>query len=207
MRRQKLNISARSQLALTVLILTLCLLLVIGSAWARYQVSETSFLNYAAKEYASIFLWSGYDEATKVLTDGENSWETSGELKTLRFYVSNGSSDDYSADSQQAYIRLNAALGVRNGEENMKVMLGIAQEDGSPMLYYEGTPQLIAENTPLHKSFGAGWVFTFRDKNGKELGWTLEGGDLSVISAQLVIEGIDLQDPTLLQLQVSGEPA
>ena len=67
-----------------------------------------------------------------------------------------------------------------------------------------GKATRILKDSPMFSVFGEGWVFTFPDEDGKEMTWLLEGGSLSTISCQILIDGIELTDPSLLQLTVTG---
>lgn len=203
MRRNEFNISARSRLALSVIVIVLSLVLVVGTAFARYQTDITGVLNYSAKAYA-IFLCRGYDAANDAIIEGESSWVSSKGRNTLSFCVSNGKSRaSYSADSQQIYIRLNAALSIEFGE-GAEVSIIVPTGEG-PAESYLGVATPIEDNTPLYNSFGAGWSFIFVDDTGEEVSWKLQGGDLSILSATVIVDGVELKDPMLMQIQVTGD--
>ena len=63
----------------------------------------------------------------------------------------------------------------------------------------------INPESPLYDIFGDGWVFSFRNEDGTERSWTLEGGKESVLEMTLTLEGAALTDPSLLQLQITAD--
>lgn len=193
------------QLALMALLTLASVILLVSAVFARYEASSTTHLSYQAKEYAGLYLWRGINETTGTFRPGQSYWTGSGGTNELSFAVSNGTShEDYAKESQQVYIRLFAALALQYTEGSMPVTLSVTEEDGSVNLY-SGTARPIVEDTPLYETFGPGWIFLFRDEYGDEVSWPLEGGRLSALSASLTVEGVELEDTTLLQLQVSGE--
>lgn len=200
--------SSNHRLALLVIVLLLTLALLVGSAWARYQQRMVERVYYSAADNAEVYLWSAMDGET--LYEGDGVWMVSGSQRIMSFYISNGVDAETAAQTgldtaeypeQSVAIRLIASLGVSNGE-TMKVVLHIS--DGTTTLSYPAAVQKIEDNSPMAATFGSGWVYTFCDSAGNELLWNLEGGQLSVLQAQLVLEQIDLVDTSLLQLQVSA---
>lgn len=189
-------------LSLEAILLVACLVLAVGAAWARFQEMTTQELGYATKEYATVYLW-GVDEAG-IVSETQSNWQTKENYKSLAFCVTNGLNEaEYSAEPQQVYVRLCASSGIQGSIETMAVVLYLPQTGET----YSGTPQKIAEGSPLYASFGSGWVFTFRDEDGEELSWTLEGGALSVLYTEIQLQNVKLDDLALLQLQVSGDMA
>lgn len=184
-------------------LLAACLSLLVGFAWARYQTSETQSLQYAVKDYASIHLWESFDPETETFQRGQLQWDTVETQKILMFCVSNGTGVEYAEDDQRIFIRLIAGPGAQILENNMQISLDIAESGES----VSGAVSPILEGSPLHSTFGPGWVVTFPDDDGTERSWTLPGGELSVLSAQLTLWNAAIQDPTLLQLQVMGDAA
>lgn len=185
--------------ALAAVLLMGCVILLVGTTFARYQMSsDPEDLAYQAKKHATVYLWSNYFD------DSQSTWEVvnraAGGL-SMEFYVSNGTdTDDYAETDQQVTVRLAATLGIQDEEGDVEVAL--RTEEGKT---YLGTAQPILENTPLYASFGAGWLYTFLDEDGEELSWTLEGGTLSVLAMQMYVQGVTVEDTSLLQLQVSGD--
>lgn len=185
-------------MALSAILLLGCAILLVGATFARYQTSSTSGLSYQAKEYASVYLWSDFGVSQQSTWQAESG--TDGGL-SLEFCISNGTdSGDCAEDDQQVTVRLAATLGIRSEEDTVEVAL--QTEDGKTCL---GTARQIMENTPLYASFGPGWLYTFQDEEGEELSWTLKGGALSIQSMKLSVQGVDVKDTSMLQLQVSGD--
>lgn len=205
MRRTTSKRRSWPQLALMALLTLASVILLVSAVFARYETSTTSYLSYQAKEYAGLYLWSGINQSTGTFRSTQSYWTENNGRNELTFVVSNGTSGyDCAEESQQVYIRLFAALALQYTEGSMPVTLGVTEEDGSVSLY-SGTARSIAEDTPLYETFGPGWFFVFYDEYGEEVSWRLEGGRLSALSASLTVEGVELEDTTLLQLQVSGE--
>lgn len=191
MKRSGLNKGWR-QLAILSALLAVCLSLMIGFAWARYQTSDTQNLYYAVKKHAPIFL------------NGQNYWETVGEQKVLAFRVRNGTGDtDCAEEDQRIFIRLIVGPGAQSKDGELQISLDI-EETGECV---PGTVSAIVEGSPLHETFGHGWVVTFADHGGSERSWTLQGGELSELSAQLTIWNAEIQNAALMQLQVTGDTA
>ncbi len=205
MRRTTSNRRTWPQFALIALLTVASVILLAGAIFARYETSTTSYLSYQPKEIASLYLWGGIDETTGTFRSGQSYWIRNDNVNMLEIAVSNGTSDyDCAAETQQVYIRMFAALALQYTEGDMPVTLWVTDEAGQET-WYTGSVQPIWENTPLYETFGPGWIFSFRDEFGEELSWTLEGGRLSVLSARLTMEGVELEDTTLLQLQVTGQ--
>lgn len=187
------------QLTLTVLLLLACMILVVGAAWARYRTEEFSFLTYQAKQPDSVSIWSGYDAQTGELTAGESSWTIYNGEGSLQFFISNGTDSDASDENQRVIIRLLSSPTAQELDVRLTV-------DGEA---WDSDATQIAEGTALARSFGPGWMYVFRDDSGKELSWTLNGGEFSVLSARVDVTGLEQQESmtNLFQLQVIGEPS
>lgn len=185
------------QLALSAILLAVSVALLVGVTWARYQAGEEFYLEYGAKEYPGLHLWSF--DGNGGLSETDAVWEVSeGNRRTLRFCITNGIGvEDAAQENQQVYIRVLAGLGLPD-ETVLTLML-----DGEETVY-TATAQSIKEGTLLYQNFGAGYSFSFLDEDGSERSWLLEGGGLSSITAQLSVEG-EIDDTILLLLQVRGE--
>lgn len=182
------------QLALSAILLAGCAVLLVGAAWARYQTREEIYLEYEVKEFPGVYLWS-LDESG-ALSEEAAVWAASAGGWTMDFYITNGlTAEDAAQGSQQVYIRLLGALGL---PEEAEVTLTV---DGET---YSAAAQQIKEGTLLYQNFGPGQMFCFLDEDGNEPSWMLEGGGLSILTAQLEVQG-EITDTTLLQLQVWGE--
>jgi hypothetical protein len=173
----------------------------VGVTWARYQEEENSYLNYNTREPGTISLWSDYDPVTGELTGGKSTWTFSNGAGMLNIYVSNGSSmADYSEEDQSVSIRLIGTLGISDAQVSILV-----SKDGIETRC-TATPVPIQEGTPLYSTSGGGNTYIFRDENGKELSWNLEGRALSVIEVQIDVWNLEaIENAALLQLQVVGK--
>lgn len=195
------------RLGVTTVLLVVCLFLIVGAVWARYQTNLSEYIDYEAKGVPEVFLWSGVSADGDFLSDpGQWSMETG--QPTLDFCVSNGKNDaDYAAADMDVSIRLIASLGYNMAEEEgseTTVYLKLSDEN-SVLNQYVGTARKIVEGSPIYAAAGAGWVISFLDEQGEEVKWTLDGGNLSVLQGELVVENMDLQTASMLTLQVSGD--
>lgn len=185
-----------------LLLLLACAFLVVGAAWARYQIKESQIFSYELKDYAYVHLWHSYDEETESFCNEQSTWQTEGDRKTLDFCVSNGTAaDNYAQADQRVNIRLLVGLGAWGGAEGMDILLNLPRTGES----FQGSVQPIIENSPVYSTFGEGWMITFCDEEGKEVSWMLKGTELSYLEAQIALQNAQLQDTTLMQLQVVGD--
>lgn len=198
MNQRKSKPIAVRRLMLAVTLLLLCAVVTVGVTWARYQEEENGYLKYNTREPGTILLWSDYDPLTGKLTEGNRAWRFSNGTGELDIYVSNGSSTvEYSEEDQSVSIRLIGTLGISNAQVSILVSEnGIATR-------CTATPVPIQEGTPLYSTFGSGNTYIFRDEDGKELSWNLEGGTLSVLGVLIDVQNLEkVEDAALLQLQV-----
>ena len=203
------------RLALLAVVLLVCMVVLVGAVWARYQERITQRMNYIADEVGTTYLWSAINE-DGTFEEAASEWIVSGSKRTLDFYVSNGM-DEVTAlangiavsayPEQQVVIRLVASSSIQNGD-SMDVVLHVSDiSTGEPVdvtATHLATAREISENSLLAATFGGGWAYIFCDTEGNELLWTLEGGKLSVLQAQLVLDQMDLLDMGLIELQVSA---
>lgn len=186
-----------------LLVLLACVFLMIGAAWARYQTKNSQIFSYEQKDYSFVYLWHSYDEETDTFQSQPSTWQTEGDQRTLNFCVSNGTTESCAQDDQRVRIRLLVSLGAWGGVEEMDATLNLPQTGES----FQGSAQPIAENSPICSTFGEGWVIIFCDEEGQEAGWTLNGPELSYLEGQITVQNVELQDTTLMQLQVIGDPS
>lgn len=184
-----------------LLVLLICLFLVIGAVWGRYQVKDSQIFSYELEDYSFIYLWHSYDEETETFRGEQGSWQTEDDKKSLSFCVSNGTPENYAKADQRVGIRLLVSLGAWSQIEELNAMLNFTQTGES----FRGSAQPIVANSPVYSTFGEGWVITFCDEEGQEISRTLRGGELSYLEGQVTVQNMDLQDTTLLQLQVVGD--
>ena len=189
---------ARSRLTLTAILLLLCIVLLVGTVWARYLEEKTDYLKYKTREPGVISIWPGYNAATGRLTEGDCVWSFMDGIGTLRFYLSNSTPEvNYSDEDLRVSIRLLGSLSARNAQVVMSI------SDGTSTMRLTASPVEIVNGTPLFDTFGSGNAYVFLDESGAEFEWDLEGGALSVLSVQIDVWNLDgIEDPALLQLQV-----
>ena len=201
MNQKKSKPIAVRRLMLAVTLLLLCAVVTVGVTWARYQEEENSYLEYNTREPGMILLWSDYDPLTGELTEGNRAWRFSNGTGELDIYVSNGTSTvEYSEEDQSVSIRLIGTLGISNAQVSIFV------SENGVATRCTATPVPIQEGTPLYSTFGSGNTYIFRDEDGKELSWNLEGGTLSVLGVLIDVQNLEkVEDAALLQLQVLGK--
>lgn len=210
MNRRKFNNSSRYSLVLAALLLIFCLVVSTGTSRARYRTEVSDNLRFEARKSVSVYLGQveygeETDEGRFVQTD-EGGWERSedGSLQ-LNFAVANGTSHaDFEEEDQKVYIRLVGSLGIQSEDEEITLTLTFPSADQPEELeQVEAKAIRIVSGSPLHTTFGEGWVFRFME-GGEELTWALEGGQLSYIEMGLTLEGATMDDASLLQLQLAG---
>lgn len=201
MRQTKSNRITRHQLMLTAILLLACLSLLAAATWARYRTDEVWYLSYTTKPSDSVHLWSSYNEDTGKYSETQSSWVLSNGYGTLDFYVSNGTPEAPTDEDQQVSIRLLASLAVLDYVDEVSLYV---TEGGTTKVWSAESLQ-IEKGTALYQTFGDGQIYIFRDETGAEQSWMLNGGTLSVLPAQIEIQGLDQsQDMALLQLQISS---
>ena len=231
MNRRKKNISQWS-LGLALLVAVGAILLATGTTLARYRAEFTADVNFSARPASEIRLGKVVQdmlggEATFV-ADAQTGWELEEDQYRLTFAVSNIIGEKkYAADAQQVYLRLVATPGIWDGTETVKITLLMpseeepettevteptqsseaTEESAETEIHYDQFPATVTRinpESPLYETFGDGWVFSFRNEDGTERSWTLEGGKASVLEMILTLEGAALTDPSLLQLQITA---
>ena len=83
--------------------------------------------------------------------------------------------------------------------ENLSAVLTV---DGKA---YTAAARPVDVDSPVHTSFGEGWVYCFLDAEGNELRWLLEGDALSAKQMQLTVTTREGLDTSLLRLWVTSE--
>ena len=68
--------------------------------------------------------------------------------------------------------------------ENVKVRLKIEDKQ------YTAVAEPILEGTSRYEKFGPGVIYSFFDEKGVELSWQLQEDTLSVLTAELTVEGV-----------------
>lgn len=181
-----------------MLTLLLCLVLAVGTTWARYRYRETTEILFTQKTASQVYLWGG------VRADGSFSampvdLTTGAEGKEMTFLISNGASNtEFSPYDQRARVRLLCSLGL-GSSENLTAVLTVGGQT------YSAAAMPIDTGSHAYTSFGEGWAYCFLDENGNELRWELAGGQLSTTQMKLQISTALGAEPSVLQLMVSAE--
>ena len=212
MGKRKLNMFSWS-VGLAAALSVLCLIGAVGDSYARYQVNQSESIFYTADQSSQICLGQMVTQEDGTITfdsQAVGSWEKADGKSVLTFTVANGTSEEsFDSKDQRVQLRLAGSLGVWDGLQTVSVTLCVPNQDSSDenQPQYDEIPgraQRITPETPLYNVFGDGWLFTFMDENEEEWTWLLEGEKFSAIQMRLVIEGVELTDPSLLQLTATG---
>lgn len=230
MNRRKKNTSLWS-LGLAFLLIAAAIAGSAGTALARYRAEITAPITFTARPASQIRLGRMETQLrgkTVFVPDAQTGWKLEEEQYRLTFAVSNLIGEKkYASEDQQVYLRLLATPGIWDGTDTVKITLlmpaGDVPETEStqeteatestevptePEPRYEetaATAVAIHPESPLYDTFGDGWVFSFLNEDGTERSWTLKGGELSALEMTLILEGPALTDPSLLQLQITGD--
>lgn len=204
MNEQKQNRSNLLKMGLSTVLLVACVLLIVGAAWGRYRSEVKQDIDYYPRTPSQIYLW-GEQREDGSFGELPTTWSLTNGGSEIAFTVTNGiaggegQEDLVAQEDLSVYIRVAATEGILDGE-NVSILLRLNDEAGT---FYTAVPVEIDENSPLYTAFGAGWLYCFRDTEGKEPQWLLEGEKLSAFSATLVCDAQpDVIDYSMLQLQV-----
>ena len=213
MNQRKPNISRWYALGLAAVIVAGCLILSIGTTFARYRSDTEEAIIFEPRVPISVTV-SKLTESAALDTKSEIAWEkqTDGSM-LLNFAVSNAIIDaaggtTYQEEDIRVRVRLIGTLAAWSEEQTGKVILtdGTMTKD-KELKEFTADIMRIPENTSLYYSFGDGWVFRFLDGEGEELTWILEGGALSCVEMNITMDASAFSGTSLLQLQIIGEVA
>lgn len=151
-------------------------------------------------------------------------WESVDGGKQMTLAVANGISDaEYSTRDQKLTLRLVGTIGLPAPEQSqtsedpeaasetqaaenpftITLVLPPESADAAPTkLQAVQTP--IVPGTPLYKTIGEGWIFTFVDEEGEEPFWMLPGGGWNWVTITLTMEG-EASEKAMLSPQVMAE--
>lgn len=202
MKQKKTHISLL--LGIAALLMAASVILATGTAFARYRENQNADVVLNAQKPGKVLLWAGNNPETDYVP-GEGVWESVDGEQVLNFMVTNTGSDGVSAAYDQSFrVRLVASLGAWDGASDFKVRLTITEQELSHIYY--ATVKPIKKDTALYREFGEGWYFTFLDNKDRELYFDLAGQERSTIQMQLTMENPAPTDPSLLKLQIVGQP-
>ncbi|MDD6095776.1 MAG: hypothetical protein PUC29_08550 [Clostridia bacterium] len=161
------------------------LILGIGTAQARYRNSTEKDIAFQAEQLKQVFLWSDTGGELSDLTPLADWTQTKGGGAKLSFKVSNGTSEEsFCSEPLSFNIRVAASLGIMQNTDNVRVCLKIDGEQ------YTAVAEPILKGTSRYEKFGPGVIYSFYDEKGVELSWQLTEDSLSVVKAELTVEGV-----------------
>ena len=224
MKPRKPNISRWYLLGLAAIITVGCLMISVGTTLARYRVDQEKEILFTPKNPLTVAIGvmtkgEAEEEAAfdpngaivwteQTVTGGEESAETKN-VYVMNFALSNYlDKDKFHQEDLEVRVRLVGSLDAWNpdAEGSLTLTDGVLLEDGTPREIV-ATVTEIPENTAMYHAFGVGWVFQFLDESGRELTWTLKGGQLSCLELKLTLDASAVSGTGLLQLQITGEAA
>ena len=214
MAKRKQNISRWYMLGLAAILTAGCMLVSVGTAYARYRLDSERLIFFSSKTPVQVALGVGMNENFEHtdqfgwepvrLTESEGETTTTREVYQMTFTMSNYQDlVGYDSEDILVRVRLVASQEAWNGNGTLVLSDGVLLEDGTPR-QVPATVTPIGEDTKLYHTFGMGWVFQFLDEYGRELTWTLKGGELSCVELQLTMDAAAVTGTSLLQLQVEG---
>lgn len=217
MNQRKLNISRWSILGLAAILMAGCMMLSVGTAYARYRLDSERLIQFVNKEPAQPAIGIGLDGdfdpyaaigwQEEVLTEMVDGVPQTRKVYRLDFTITNYlDTVGYDSEDMRVRVRLIGSQDAwKSGAPGSVVLTdGSLLEDGS-LRQRTAVVEAIQEGTKLHHDFGMGWVFRFQDDYGRELSWDLEGGQLSCIPIQITVDASVINGTSLLQLQVEAE--
>lgn len=198
MNQRKLYTSPGFLMSLAAVLVLGCLIVAVGISYARYRTDESLQYQFQAEQNASVWLWQ-IDENNAYVQE-ESIWKTADGQLQLKFAVSNGTDRDHvTSVDQQVRIRVIASLGAWREDTSADLTLTVDAVE------YAVTATPIKQGSALHRSFGDGWVLSFRDAEGKEPTWLLSKDELTYLNMQLSLTSDEVMNTELLQLQVISE--
>ena len=211
MNHRKLNISRWTFAGLAVVMVIGCLVAATGNSLARYRINTEKSILFAAQIPGQVYLGkpvqSEEENANSFDPAMTNPWEMVNGHPEMTFLVANGTTEtEFFEKDQQFRIRLVGSLGIWDESQTVKVSLFVPRpNDPSKEEELTATAPRILPQSNLYGTFGEGWVFSFRDEQGKEYCWDLKGGQFSTLQMRIVLDGIPVTDVSLLQLQVTSD--
>jgi len=190
------------RLGLAVLLILVSIMLTVGVAFGRYRTELDPFEYwFAPRDPDSIYLWGG--KTGESFDPLPGSWTVDETGSTMPFLVTNGIKSEFSEKDVTFAVQVAATEGILDGN-NLSLELLVVDGENEPT--YIAQAEKITEKTQFYNEFGEGWLYRFYDEEGKEMTWTLKGGEMSEFSGELQISGmIDSKYFSMLQLQIVAQ--
>lgn len=225
MKLRKINKTSRLLLGLAAVLIMGCLVMAVGPAQARYRVENKDTIELQARALEPVYLGrmvkAAEDTDDKVFDyTHQGVWQSVDGTTRLEFAVANGkiaksvnaqtnkvtSTEVYAKEDQRVWIQLIGDLNVWNGKDAFSLKLkSPSRTKLGAFEEFTAKAERIDPDSQIYKTFGDGWIFTFQDEAGQALSWKLEGGKLSVVELELIMEGKVPENLGLLKLQVTGD--
>ena len=199
MTEKRIKTATKFQILFTVIVLLSTLILVAGTAWARYESKLSLDLEMDVQLSKQLYLLS-----EKLSNTGEyellSDWTSSeaGEYN-LEFLLANGTEkDNVCAYNQAASIEIVATAGVEK-PENIQLVLSVGSNN------YTAVATEIEKGTSLFTMYGPGWIYRFYNKAGEELSWKLIGGKFNYQKMRIKVTGSSKYPVGLSLVAKSGQ--
>lgn len=201
-------------LGMVVLVCMIFLILVTGTAEARYRAKRDADVAYHIEEPAQIYLGTLTEVTTEaeatLMTfnpEGIPTWEHESGIYWMNLAVANGSSEEqFFAKDQQFRLRLIGTLGLSPQKELSKIELHVpSKEDPEKTEVYQMTCTRIKEGSALYHSVGDGWIIRFQNEDGQEPWWTLEKGGFAYQRFTITMKNVLADSDMLLCPQVEAK--
>lgn len=193
------------RIGLAVLALLACLITAFGISFARYRADYSQGLGFQTRLPGQICLGTvataDEPQGWSFQPDTQSTWQPRGDGLQLDLAVANGTSrQNYTPETQHFTLRLVGSLGVWDGTDVAELTLRVYEPAPLEHEYrdYQATADRIRKGTPLYRTYGDGWVFSFPEGEGERT-WTLDGSAFSTVKMTLILEGNELTQPSLLQ--------
>ncbi len=189
---------AAAQVHLALGFLLVAAVLLVGAAFARYQVitAGQEWTLQPKTAARSVFLLQ--EEAGGELSPLSGGWTLAGDERyILEFLLANGTGEkDFYPQDQAVHFQVIATLGIGDPSK-VRITLQAHGMD------YIAVPEKIEEGTSLYATYGSGWCYRFIVGSSEEAEFPLVGGRFAQHSMSLTVEG-NGEYLSLLQLIASA---
>ncbi|MBO5159526.1 MAG: hypothetical protein J6B94_08045 [Lachnospiraceae bacterium] len=180
---------------LTVLLFcSTLLILIFGTAYARYEENISKELNftYQAKSDQIYITTVESSEAALAAVTGENT-------QVIEFVLSNGTKEEeHCTYDQIASLAMFATAGMGNTENYV-----ITLHDGGNS--YTAKCQEVLKGSAFYEMYGPGWVYRFCNDAEEEVTWQFSGTNYIQRQMFITVEGTS-ELPAALNLIASARP-